>query len=76
MDIKELDTVVLECDLAEHGLARGDVGAVVQLYPSDAMAVEFVTASGQTQALVTLKLAQVRPLGPRDMPAMRQVSIA
>ena len=76
MDIKDLDTVVLECDIAESGLAKGDIGAVVQLYSRDAVEVEFVTASGRTQALVTLKPTQIRALGPRDMPAVRQVSVA
>jgi len=31
------------------------VGAVVQVYSGDAVEVEFVTASGRTQAVVTLK---------------------
>ncbi len=29
--IRNLDTVVLTCDLPEHGLRRGDVGAVVDV---------------------------------------------
>jgi hypothetical protein len=35
MSIRELDSVVLERDLPEHGLRRGDLGAVVHVYPSD-----------------------------------------
>ena len=32
MRFKELDTVVLDRDVPEHGLRRGDLGAVVQTY--------------------------------------------
>ena len=38
--------------------------------------VEFVTASGHTQALLTLTPKQIRPVGPRDIPAVRQLSAA
>ena len=76
MDMKELDTVVLACDMTENGLAKGDIGTVVQRYSRNAMDVEFVTASGRTQAIVTLGPTQIRALGPRDMPAVREVSVA
>jgi len=49
-----LDVVVLEHDLPEHGLRRGDLGAVVEVYAPNAFAVEFVAVSGRAQALVTL----------------------
>jgi len=68
---RELDTVVLLRDLPEHGLRAGDVGAVVLLLPPDALEVEFVLASGQTRALVTLRETEVRPVGDADMPAVR-----
>jgi hypothetical protein len=76
MIMNELDTVVLECDMVDKGLERGDIGTIVQRYSADAVEVEFVTASGHTQALVTLKPTQIRAVGPRDMPAVRQVSVA
>jgi hypothetical protein len=76
MSIKELDTVVLETDLPDHDLKRGDIGAVVQIYSRAAIEVEFVTASGHTQALVTLTPTQVRPVGPKDIPAVRQLDAA
>ena len=50
----ELDTVVLLRDLPEAGLRSGDLGAIVQVYGGEALEVEFVTASGRTQALLTL----------------------
>lgn len=41
-------------DFHSPRIAReGDVEAVVQAYSTDAIEVEFVTASGDTQALVT-----------------------
>ena|SRR5438094_6869965 len=54
MMYKVLDTVVLDRNLPEHGLRSGDLRAIVQVYEPDGLEVEFVTASGKTQALVTL----------------------
>jgi hypothetical protein len=48
MKFHELETVVLERDIPERGLRRGDLGAVVELYESDGLDVEFVRASGKT----------------------------
>jgi hypothetical protein len=68
-----LDTVVLDRDLPQHGLRRGDLGAVVELYEPDGLDVEFVLASGQTQALVELTTHDVRPTRARDMIAVRDL---
>jgi hypothetical protein len=76
MSFKILDTVVMTVDLPSHGLKRGDIGAVVQVYPGDAVEVEFVTASGHTQAVVTLGAPQIRPIGSRDLLAVRQLDAA
>jgi hypothetical protein len=73
MTYKELDTVVLDRDVPEHGLRRGDLGAVVQVYAPDGLEVEFVTASGRTQALVTLRERDVRAVGDRDLISVRTV---
>ena len=73
MTFNELDTVVLDRDLPEQHLRRGDLGAVVQVYAPDGLEVEFVTASGRTQALVTLRPGDVRPVGDRDLLAVRSV---
>jgi hypothetical protein len=45
-----LNTVVLDRDLEEHRLRKGDLGAVVEVYEPDGLEVEFVRASGKTQA--------------------------
>lgn len=60
MNIKLFDTVVLGKDIPNKGLCPGDLGAVVEIYQPDGLEVEFVTGSGNTQALVTLKSADVR----------------
>ena len=48
---RELDTVALSRDLPDHGLRRGDLGAVVLVVAPDRYEVEFVRASGETEAL-------------------------
>lgn len=59
--IKQLDTVVLTRDLPEHGLKRGDVGAVVLVQGDGApYGVEFVALDGETLALATLSEADIR----------------
>ena len=73
MTFAALDTVVLVRDLPEHGLRSGDLGAVVEVYPPDGLEVEFVTASGRTTALVTLKSADVRPISDSDLVAVRSI---
>jgi hypothetical protein len=69
-----LDTVVLVRDLPEHALKTGDLGAVVEVYPPDGLEVEFVTASGRTTALVTLKFTDVRPISDSDLITVRSLS--
>jgi hypothetical protein len=74
MTFTALDTVVLVRDLQEHGLKAGDLGAVVEIHPPDALEVEFVTASGRTTALVTLRSTDVRPISDSDLVAVRSLS--
>jgi hypothetical protein len=66
-----LDTVVLNRDLSQHGLRAGDLGAVVELYGADGVEVEFVRASGETKALVTLKTSDLRSVADTDILAVR-----
>lgn len=63
-------------DMPSHGLKTGDVDAVVHVYSKDAVEVEFVTASGRTQALVTLATASIRPVSSKDILAVRQLDAA
>ena len=44
---------------------------MVELYEPDGLEVEFVTASGRTEALVTLTASEVRPVVENDLVAVR-----
>jgi hypothetical protein len=72
MRYRALETVVLDKDLPAHGLRKGDLGAVVQVYEPDGLEVEFVTASGKTEALVTLRAGDVRPVADDDLVSVRR----
>ena len=65
----------LDRDVPEHGLRKGDLGAVVeQVYSErDGLEVEFVTASGRTAALLTLSARDVRPVADDDLVSVRTV---
>ena len=71
MTFKPLDAVVLVHDIPQHGLRADDVGAIVEVYGDDAFEVEFVRPSGDTQALVTLKASDLRPVTKRDVLSVR-----
>ncbi len=66
-----LDTIVLDRDLPEHGLRKGDLGSVVEVYEPDGLEVEFVTASGRRAALLTLNDRDVRPASDDDLLSVR-----
>ena len=66
-----LDVVVLTQDLPTEGLRRGDLGAVVERTGPDQFMVEFVAASGRTQALVTLTGADIRAVADDDLVTVR-----
>jgi hypothetical protein len=73
--IKELDTVALARDLAEHGLAKGDLGTVVHVYADGrAYEVEFTTLTGDTLGVVTLEAADIRPIQEREIAHARVVA--
>jgi len=71
MTHRVLDTVVLDRDLPDHGLRKGDFGAVVEVYEPDGLEVEFVTASGRTAAVLTLMTQDVRPVADDDLVSVR-----
>jgi hypothetical protein len=73
---KLLDTVVLTRDVTEAGLRRGDLGAIVQVHGANAFEVEFVAASGRTQALVTLTADDIRHVGDQDLVSVRPLEKA
>jgi hypothetical protein len=71
MKFEPLDSVVLTRDIPEHGLRAGDLGAIVEVYGPNGFEVEFVRASGHTQALVTLTAEDLRPIRDADLIAVR-----
>jgi hypothetical protein len=73
MMYKLLDTVALTHDIPSAGLRRGDLGAIVEVLAPDALEVEFVAASGRTQALLTLTGDDVREVGDHDLIAVRSL---
>jgi hypothetical protein len=72
MRFEKLQAVVLIRDMPEHGLQGGDLGAVVHVYEPDGIEVEFVSACGTTEALVTLKDMDVRAVTDGDLVAVRR----
>lgn len=63
MSFRELETVVLERDIPQHGLRRGDSGTIVCVYDTGAVEVEFVQASGFTLAVLELEPSDLRQPG-------------
>lgn len=61
MNIKEHDCVVLTRDLPAEDLRAGDVGAVIHIHDGGtAYEVEFVTLTGRTVVIATVKADAVR----------------
>ena len=70
---RELETIVLTHDIPEHGLKDGDMGAVVNVYgKGEAAEVEFVTVTGKTVALLTLKASDIRTAKSDDILHVRE----
>jgi hypothetical protein len=73
--IKELDNVILACDLPAHGLNAGDIGTVVLVHRDKAgYEVEFTTLNGETIAVVTLAASQVRSIQARAIAHIRELA--
>ena len=73
--INEHDCVVLTQDVPGARLEAGDIGTVVHVHEAGAgYEVEFMTLTGETLAVVTLRPAQVRPIQPRDVARVRELS--
>jgi hypothetical protein len=73
--IKEHACIVLLQDLPQNSLKAGDIGTVVHVHKSGAgYEVEFMTLAGETVAIVTLLPAQLRPISPRDLAHVRELT--
>ena len=61
--LAEHSLVVLDAELTDGKLSRGDVGTVVHAYKGGkGYEVEFVDGGGNTVALITVDAADVRPI--------------
>jgi hypothetical protein len=75
--IAELASVILDCDLPEYGLKRGDIGTVVLVHEQGAgYEVEFTALDGETVAVVTLAARQVRAAAHGEIAHARVFSTA
>ncbi len=73
--IEELNIVVLNRDLQEQALTRGDVGTVVHKYSDgEAFEVEFVTGQGKTIAVVTVSAADIRLMEEHEILHVRKLA--
>jgi hypothetical protein len=76
VSFRPLDVVVLKTDQPEHGLKRGDLGAIVDIYSPDAIEVEFVTASGRTKDVITVRPGEIRDVSDDDLVTVRPAGSA
>jgi Domain of unknown function (DUF4926) len=74
--IRELDMVALTRDIDDHDLKEGDIGAVVHKYGREGFEVEFVTAEGETIAVLTLRKGDIRALRGREILHVRDIAQA
>jgi putative heme iron utilization protein len=66
--IRELDQVVLQRDMPEFGLKRGDLGTVVLVHDVGAgYEVEFMTLDGETVAVTTLDRDELREVNAGEI---------
>lgn len=75
--VEELDRVILQTDLPEHGLIAGDLGTVVLVYKNNAgYEVEFFALTGDTIAVASVAADKVRPVRRTEVAHVRQLVAA
>ena len=76
-DMKELDTVVVNKDIPNHRIERGDIGVVVHTYEDKAaVEVEFVSGEGTTLGVITLQSEDVRLMKKDEILHVRELHTA
>lgn len=72
---RELDTIVLNQDITDLHLKKGDLGTVVHIYEKgQAMEIEVVRADGKTVGVFTATPNQIRPLAESEILRVRDVA--
>ncbi|HZD03993.1 MAG TPA: DUF4926 domain-containing protein [Longimicrobiales bacterium] len=66
--------MVLTRAAPEHGLEPGDVGTLVTRHAAGGYGVEFVSAVGDTVAVLTLTDSNLRPMGEAEILHVRGLS--
>jgi hypothetical protein len=75
--MNELDTVVLNKDLPEHGIEKGDIGVIVHTYDKNqVIEIEFVSGAGETLGVVTMSTEDVRPMNGDEILHVRELHTA
>lgn len=75
--IEELNRVILTEDLPSYGLKKGDLGTVVLIHGnSKGFEVEFVSLDGETVAVTSLLVHQIRPIGQHEIAHARPLLVA
>jgi len=73
--IRELDEIVLTCDLPDQRLRAGDIGTVVLVHgEGKGYEVEFMTLDGETIAVSTLRADQVRVVHHDEIAHARSIA--
>jgi ATP-dependent exoDNAse (exonuclease V) alpha subunit len=75
--MRELDTVVVNKDIPEHGIKQGDIGVIVHTYENkSAVEVEFVSGEGTTLGVITLLSEDVRLMKKDEILHVRELYTA
>lgn len=75
--IMEHEQIVLTADIPANGLKVGDVGTVVHVHRGgEAFEIEFMTLDGDTVAIATVPVSQVRAVNKRDLTHARPMQIS
>ncbi|MCI0449971.1 MAG: DUF4926 domain-containing protein [Chlorobi bacterium] len=70
--MKELDKIVLNKDIPEYNLKKGDIGTVVMIHNGgEGYEVEFMTLDGDTVSVETLKSSDIRKIRKREIAHVR-----
>ena len=68
--VKLYDVVALTANMPDHGLARGQVGTVIQEWEPGVFEVEFSNQNGVSYAMVALRADQLMVLHFEPEPAV------
>ncbi len=72
--LKELETVVINTDIPEYDLIKGDIGVIVHLYSKgEAAEVEFVSGEGKIVGIVTIPKENIRQIAPDEIFHVREL---